>query len=137
MIERLSKEDPQVEHPAQPPVLTLDGVSLMLSRDPRTVTMTLIPEHGLPHARIGRRPYFWKPAVQAWLTQQPYPDAAVHDPWRERETLSVAETADLLELTPLTVRQHVRDEIINSTRIGRNYLIFWPQLRDHIAGITA
>lgn len=97
----------------------------------------------IPGAQIGRRWRFWGPAVIQCL----FPGADVTDAAAARlphraPTLELAAEpvvvnartlAELLGLKLSTTTALIRQGAISGTKVGREWLVHWPTLRDHIA----
>lgn len=97
----------------------------------------------VPGAQIGRRWRFWGPAVIKSL----FPEADVTTagssrfPHRGETTELSAEPvvvnartlAELLDLKLSTTTALIRQGAIGGTKVGREWLVHWPSLRDRIA----
>lgn len=97
----------------------------------------------IPGAQIGRRWRFWGPAVIKTL----FPDAdlaavgSARLPHRAEVSELVVEPvvvnartlAELLDLRLSTTTALIRQGAIAGTKVGREWLVHWPSLRDRIA----
>ncbi|MEJ5913772.1 helix-turn-helix domain-containing protein [Pseudokineococcus sp. 1T1Z-3] len=97
----------------------------------------------IPGAQIGRRWRFWGPAVIKAL----FPDAdlaaagSTRLPHRaqtselavEPVVVNARTLAELLDLRLSTTTALIRQGAIAGTKVGREWLVHWPSLRDHIA----
>lgn len=112
----------------------LEGAATLI-RSTRATTRRRAVAGEIPGSLVGHQWRFWAPAVLASLfgEQAITMGPQLPDDHTEPDVIGLAELSDLLGMHPRTVGALLRDGQIPGQKLGIQWRIYWPQIRDKIA----